>query len=216
MFGQGGEKGSIIRISMADQIFYYLAPMIEGQGVLRLPVKKDQKWTPVDLHDIIEAIVRLAEENREKNSFFGVIGRDRKQIYQLAPEHVHKMEDLARQIGKGLGHEELRYEQFSKDDMCRWLQKMRDDNRFKGRPSRHSGNNFQDDEPTSGRDKPHYFPVGRYLNDEWINLLLEVWELASQGKMDVSSNELKEILHRRPTEVEHYFRKNREQFRDLK
>ncbi|CAO3614876.1 unnamed protein product [Cunninghamella blakesleeana] len=209
MFGKGGEKGSIIRISMVDQIFYYLAPMIEGQNVLRLPIKKEQKWSPVDLRDIVEAIVNLAEKNREHGTFFGIVGGSRKEMYQLAPDQVQKMDELAHQIGKGLGHDQLRYEQMNKDEMRQWLQKMRDDNRFKGRPSRR-------DNDSTGQDKPHLFPVGRYLNDDWIELLLEIWELASQGKLDMTSNELKEILNHRPTEVEQYFRKNREQFRDLK
>ncbi|CAO3639167.1 unnamed protein product [Cunninghamella echinulata] len=201
----GSEKGSIIRCSMVDQWFYLLAPMIVGQGVLRLPIKKDQKWGMVDLHDIIEAIVKLANESRKGNALFGVIGNGRKEVYHFAPQHVHQMEELASHIGEGLGHRGLPYEQISKEEIRKWFEQMRNDSRFKERPSNPRGN-----------DKPHYFPISRYLNDCMIEIILEVWELANKGRMDISSDDLKELLDRNPVGIHDYFKNNRDQFREFR
>ncbi|KAI9300802.1 hypothetical protein BJ944DRAFT_170224 [Cunninghamella echinulata] len=202
MFGR--DKGPIIRCSMVDQWFYLLAPMIE-KGVLRLPIKKDQKWSMVDLNDIIEAIVKLANGSREENVLFGAIGNGRKEIYHFAPQHVHQMEELAHHIGEGLGRRELRYEQINKEEIRKWFSEMRDDNRFKERPSKPHGD-----------DKPHYFPIGRYLNDCMIDIHLEIWELANKGRMDISSNDLKELLDREPSGICDYFKNNSEQFREFR
>ncbi|ORX61947.1 hypothetical protein DM01DRAFT_1331422 [Hesseltinella vesiculosa] len=206
----GHEKSSVVRVSVFSQVFYLMAPLIEGQGVLRLPVQEQQKWTPVDLNDILEGFIRLCKEQKPRGAAFGsfkpVGGKD---VYQFTPKEVIRMTELTKEINQGLGSsEEIRFEMCSPEETRNWMKQMRDDSRFKDRPE----GKGQD----SHRDRPFTFPLGRYLNDDMIDTILEIWQLANEGEMDITTPDLSQILGRDPQGIRQYFKSNRQQFRDLK
>ncbi|KAI8066652.1 hypothetical protein BC940DRAFT_301965 [Gongronella butleri] len=199
-------KCHVVRVSIFNQLFYFMAPMIEGQGVLRLPIQEGQKWTPVDLQDVIEAFVQLSKRGQQPRGVaFGLEAA--KELYQFTPTQVRPINELTREIAQGLDRGELRYETASKEQTRKWLQQMRDDNRFRHRP---------DNKAESRRDRPFTFPLGRYLNDEMIDTILEVWQLANDGQMDIVTNDLKQVLGKEPQDIKQYFKSNRQQFRDLR
>ncbi|KAI8086261.1 uncharacterized protein BX664DRAFT_315468 [Halteromyces radiatus] len=201
------EQWSIVRLSAPNQLFYLMAPLLESHRVLRLPIKKDQKWSPVDLNDVVEAIFKLAKENQQQGLFYG---RNRKELYQFTPRQVLSMEELVRQISQGLVHEaeEIKYEQVGRDEIRKYLEQMRNDKRFKERP--------KSDHTIGRQDKPYTFPLGRYMNDDCIETLLEIWELANQGRMDIHTDDLKQILGRDPQDIRSYFEQNRGNFDSLR
>ncbi|KAI8343501.1 hypothetical protein BC941DRAFT_343535 [Chlamydoabsidia padenii] len=198
----GHEKFSIVRLPIPAQMFYFLAPYLESQNQLPLPIKKDKKWNTVDLQDILEAIVKLAKKNQQQGFFED---QKNKQELQFTPRQNYNMEELTKQIGQGLGNTDIKFKQVSHSEMEKMLREMRDDKRFKHRP-----------ESSARHDKPYTFPLGRYLNNELIQTLCEIWELANQGCMDIVTNDLKELLGRDPQDIQSFFKNNRDQFHDLR
>jgi hypothetical protein len=216
----GQEKSSIVRLAMPSQMFYYMAPNIEGHDVLRLPIKKDKKWYPVDLNEDVEVIIKLAHENRQGSqgfaealgNLFSGTGHQQKQVYQLTAHRNISMEEMVQQIGQGLGRKEIKYEQSSREDIKHMLEKLRDDKRFKQRP--HSS-----DLNVAGhghQDSPSAFPLGRYLTDAMIDTILEVFEMVNQGKWDIVTDDIKQILGHNASDISSFFKNNRDQFRDLR
>ncbi|CAO3598462.1 unnamed protein product [Absidia cylindrospora] len=221
----GQEKSSIVRVAMPSQMFYYMAPSIEGRGTLRLPVKKDKKWSSVDLNEVVEAITNLAHENRRGNQGFAEAlnnivsgsGHQKKQLYQLTAHRNVSMEEMVQQIGQGLGRKDIKYEQVGREDIKRMLQELREDKRFKERPhSSQSDDNVGGIGSNGRRDSPSTFPLGRYLNDAFIDTILEFWELVNQGHLDIVTDDLKQILGHNPSDITSFFKNNRDQFRDLR
>ncbi|CEG70493.1 hypothetical protein RMATCC62417_06380 [Rhizopus microsporus] len=205
---QFGNNHCIVRICLFNQMFYFMAPQIEGEGILALPVKEDAKWGCIDLNDWVNAIYNLAlKEHEKRERTIGSTGK--KQLYQFTPQRVMSSKEIAREIGEGLGSQELRYKRISDDEMRQYLQKMKDDERFREEPK-------HEKEPKWDQDGPWSYPIGRYLNDHLIELMLEYWRMANDGKQEIHTNDLKEVLEIEPRSVKDYFHKNRNQFREFK
>ncbi|ORZ18097.1 hypothetical protein BCR42DRAFT_490737 [Absidia repens] len=221
----GQEKSSIVRVGMLSQMFYCMAPSIEGHGTLRLPIKKDKKWSTVDLNEVVEAITKLAHENRQGNQGFAETlnnlvsgsGHQQKQLYQFTAHRNVSMEEMVQQISQGLGRKDIKYEQADREDIKRMLHELREDKRFKERPRPSQNDNNGGGTGSNGRqDSPSTFPLGRYLTDAFIDTILEFWELVNQGRMDIVTDDLKQILGRNPSDITSFFKNNRDQFRDLR
>ncbi|KAI8332098.1 hypothetical protein BC941DRAFT_403012 [Chlamydoabsidia padenii] len=216
----GGDKErlSIIRLSVPTQFFYFMAPSLEDRNVLPLSISKDRKWSTVDLNDVVDAMVKLSDENQGStqgltsalgNLLFG--GHQKQEVYRFTPRQWLNMEDLTQQISQGLQMENIKYEKTDSHQLKAMLQELRNDQRFKQRPGQHQS--------TSGghrQDTPFTFPLGRYLNDSYIETLIEVWDLVNEGKFDKTTDDLKQILGREPMDVQSFFKNNRQRFQDLR
>lgn len=219
----GKEKSSIVRIALPTQFFYFLAPTLVERNVLRLPIKKDKKWSTVDLNDTVDAIVKLSNQNQQGspqglasalgNLFVG--GHLNKQVYQFTPRKWITVEEMTGEIGEGLQQDSIKYKEVSNQDFTQFLQELRDDNRFKERPDENMPN-----DPTpaggDGHDRPFTFPLGRYLNDPYIQTMIEVVDLVNQGHYEDTTDDLKQILGREPQDIKSFFKNNRRQFKDLR
>ncbi|SAM09042.1 hypothetical protein [Absidia glauca] len=218
------EKHSIVRLTLPTQFFYFLAPTLEERNVLRLPVKKDRKWSTVDLYDSVDAIVKLSNETRQGspqgltsalgNLFVG--GHLNKQVYQFTPRKWITVKELTEEIGEGLQRDSIKYEEVDTQEFKKILQELRDDHRFKERPNKNMPN---DPTPPAGgnrQDRPFTFPLGRYLNDPYIETLIEVMDLVNQGQHEHATDDLKQILGREPQDIKSFFKNNRRQFQDLR
>ncbi|KAI8372875.1 uncharacterized protein BYT42DRAFT_594778 [Radiomyces spectabilis] len=197
------EKHWIVRHPVYTQIFYYLAPMVEGQNVLPLPVKKNAKWGCIDLHDVVGAMVQLSKRHDKSSIFSG-----ERKLWQFTPKQNFSSEELCRQMAQGLGRDEMQYRETKPNETKEYLTKMREDKRFKERPQQH--------ELAGESDKPYTFPLGKYLNEVCIETIIEWWQLANENKVDITTNDLQEALQRQPTEVLEFFKNNRDNFRRLR
>lgn len=226
----GGSKHCIVRHAMFNQLFYFLAPEIEGQNVLPLPIDKNQKWNTVDLNDVTECVWKLLKRTKEERAV------DVKITYELAGERPKRIEEMCKDISEGLQRDQLRFAQVNDMEMRDVLMRMRDDKRFKERTPRKDEdrrrNDDSDDDESDvendgesatqvaqrreGRDGFSTFPLGEFLNDKNIETMIEYWRMTTLGREDISPEDLKNVLNRRPFGVRDYFKANRENFQRLK
>lgn len=207
----GGDKHCICRHQIFNQLYYFLAPQIEGENKFPLPVKKDSKWGSVSLIDVVEAVYRLARKQHQQqrsgqkdtDSFY------HKNVYDFTLPRTLNAPEMAREVGQGLGREDVEFEQISDDEFKKHLERMREDRRFKERTDSHG-------KIDEGRDGWWSVPVGKFLNEQNIETMMEFWKLASKGQQDNSSDDLKKILERHPQNLKEYFKTNREQFKQFK
>ncbi|KAF7731250.1 hypothetical protein EC973_000666 [Apophysomyces ossiformis] len=204
----GSEKHCVVRGPIVSQFFYYMVPMADSENVIRFPVNKDQRWGVVNVSEAVEAIYRLSRENRA-DRFIGPIQKN-KQLFQFTPRRNLNGSEMARAMGKSLqGKREIRYDEWKAEDMSRYLQRVREDRRFRERP--HEEKNKIGER----RDRPHHFPLGDHLNNQLIELMLEFWQLANRGQLDIVKDDLKQALERDPQDLNEYFENNRDNFRRL-
>ncbi|KAI8889811.1 NAD(P)-binding protein [Backusella circina FSU 941] len=226
----GGSKHCIVRHAMFNQLFYFLAPEIEGQNVLPLPVDRNQKWSTVDLNDVTECVWKLLQRSKEERL------AATKLTWDLAGERPKRSEEMSEDIAKGLGREELRYAQVKDEEVRDMLVRMRNDKRFKGRmPGKKEDRRLNDDsdddesdvekdgespieavERRDGRDGFSTFPLGKFLNDQNIETMIEYWRMVTLGREDIGLSDLKDVIGRRPYGVRDYFKANRDNFQRLK
>lgn len=206
-----GDKHCICRHQVFNQLYYFLAPQIEGENAFPVPVKKDAKWGSVNLIDVVEAVYRLArkqhEQQRSGNKDADIFYH--KNVYDFTMPRTMNGQDMAREVGQGLGRENVRYEEISDNDFKKHLERMREDRRFKDR----SDSNGKIEE---GRDGWWSIPIGKFLNEQNIETMMEFWRLANKGQQENSSDDLKKILDRHPQGLKEYFKSNREQFKQFK
>ncbi|KAI8990940.1 hypothetical protein BDF20DRAFT_811432 [Mycotypha africana] len=201
------EKHCIVRIPLLNQYFYFMAPKIESENVIPLPVKKDKKWSTVDLNDVVEAIYCLAKKKSEHSQQGGATHH--KQTYNFTCLQVHNTEEIVKQIGEGLDRKDLRLKEISENEMKQWLQQMKQHKNFNQRPNER--NDFR-----KGRDGFGSFPLGKFLHEEKIEMIMEYWRFVNGGKADIQSDDLEKVLNRKPHTLKEYFQVNREQFKRLK
>lgn len=207
-----GDKHCIIRRAMFNQFLYYMAPQIENENKLGLPVKKDSKWTTVDLNDVVEGIYCLAkkEQHRQRGQQQpNDVQFLKKRIFEFTGPKPMTCEEMAHQIGEGLGRSGMQYEKMDEREMKQMLHKVREDKRFQERPK--ENNDFK-----KGLDGFASFPLGKFLNDQCISMMMEYWEMACKGQLNMHSEDLKHILDRQPHDLKVYFKTNRDNFKRLK
>lgn len=205
------ENHCVVRTPMFNQVFYYLWPEIENKNALALPVKEDCRWGAVNVRDVVEAVWKLAKEHqKDRGAFCGLLG-SKKQLYEFTPQRNRNGKEIAREISEGM-ERKVEYRQIERHQLEQYLRGIRDDRRFRERPEEENRSNRGSVE----RDRPYSFPLGRFLNDQCINLFLEFWEMANRNQVDKVSNDLEEILGRKPIELRKYFESNRDQFRRLR
>lgn len=203
------ENHCVVRSAMFNQMFYYLAPMVEDRNQLCLPVNKDRRWGSVNIRDVADAVWRLSRQ--KESSRIGPFGK--KRLYEFTPQRNRNGPEIAQSMSEGLGMErKVEYRQIPKEEIMKYLEGIREDERFRRRPE--SSN--RDNQDSSHHDRPHNFPLGRFLNEHMIYLMCEYWLLADRGEMDKVSRDMQEALGREPQDLRQYFESNRDQFRRLR
>ncbi|KAI8137751.1 hypothetical protein BJV82DRAFT_583409 [Fennellomyces sp. T-0311] len=203
---------SVIRNPIFNQIFYYLTPMIEDRNRLELPVGPERKWSSVDVRDVAEAVYRLSRQNGpQQGVFFGNLGEQR--LRQFTGRAARNGQEIAREYSQALNREEqVQYRQIQPQELENYLNGIRDDQRFSDRPRERAGG----DDEKNRRDRPHSFPLGRFLNQEFIRLIVEFYGLADRGNTELTTNDLQQALGRQPQELREYFENNRDNFNRLR
>lgn len=201
-----GTRHCILRHATYSQIFYTYMPMLQEYSKLCLPISEQEEWGAIDMCDMVDAIFNVARKARyqmaSRQSFFAA-----KLLYLFTPERNWRGPQVARMFGENLDMgREIEYLRNSQDAMRQYLQRIRDDRRFRDRPQQVPG----------GADRPYTFPLGRYLNDDTIEFVLETYEMANQGMTNVITKDLLEELDRQPQDLRHFFRNNRDQFQRLR
>ncbi|KAI7903400.1 uncharacterized protein BX663DRAFT_508471 [Cokeromyces recurvatus] len=200
-----GNKHCICRHSIFNQLYYFLAPVMEGKNMMELPVKEDAKWNTVDMIDVVEAVYCLAKQARKRQQN----NNTHKQLYEFTGQHNMASKEMCKEIGEGLGNRDMKYRRISSDEMKQMLLSMRDDHRFKERPKEHG--DFK-----KGKDGFWSMPLGKFLNNHNIETMLEYWCLANENQQDYHSNDLQNILNRQPRKLKEYFEINRDHFKRFK
>ncbi|KAG0168616.1 hypothetical protein DFQ28_005101 [Apophysomyces sp. BC1034] len=204
----GEEKCCIIRRPMLAQFFYFMVPMVDDKNVLSLPVQKDKKWGVVDVSDVSEAVYRLSRENRG-GRFLGPIQKNNKKVFEFTPKRNMNGPEIARAMNKAVEDREIHFEESKAPEIRKYLQDIRQDRRFRERPNEERSKSERAVRP----DRPHHFPLGDHLNDQTIDVMIEFWELANRGQLDIIKDDLKQALHRDPQDLNNYFENNRDNFR---
>ncbi|KAI8369551.1 uncharacterized protein BYT42DRAFT_502920 [Radiomyces spectabilis] len=192
----------IMRTAMMSQIFYYLAPMVENKNTLCFPIEESRKWCTVDLHDLAEAVYQLSVECPQLS--------ENKAMFQFTSTKTMTCEEMAQTMSRGLEQGPIRYNKITRDELRQYLTKMRDDRRFKDKPK------GEEEQRRPGPDTSHTFPLGRYLTECAIEVLLEYFEMVNLGKLDFVTKDLEQVLNRQPQDLHGFFKNNRNQFRRLK
>lgn len=205
-----GNKHCIVRHQLFNQLYYFLAPQIEGENMLALPVKKDAKWGSINLIDCVEGVFQLCKKQHQQSlgqqvdSFF-----TGKQTWEFTAHRPQKTEEMAREIGEGLGRDQIKYEEMGDKDFRSHLERMKEDRRFRERPD-------SEGKLHEGRDGWWSVPIGKFLNEENIETTIEYLRLACNGRLDHSSEDLRKLLDRNPQELKQYFKVNRDMFKRFK
>lgn len=204
-----GEKHCIVRQPIFYQSFYYSAPQIVGENYLCLPVEKNKKWSCLDMNDVVEGVYRLAKKHRERLAGRQIDAIFKKQMYEFTCSKAMASEEIAHEIGEGLGRQDMKFREISENDMKKQLEHIKRDDRFKERPDERG--DFK-----KGRDGFWSFPINKFIHERKIETIMEYWRLANKGQLDMHSDELRHILDREPRNLKQYFEINRDQFNRFK
>ncbi|KAG1056045.1 hypothetical protein G6F43_002023 [Rhizopus delemar] len=199
------EKHGIIRHSIFNQFLYFMAPQIENENVVALPAKENANWGSVDVNDVLNAICMLAKEHEKRTDSTSL----HKKLYQFTPSRIMTSKENVHEIAKGLERAEIKYVEISESEMKKYLHRMKDDSRFKEHQGHHEGGSWDHDGRWS-------IPIGKYLNDCAIEMIIEIWSMINAGKQDLRTNDLKMVLNTEPRTLKEYFKKNRSQFHQFK
>lgn len=225
----GRNNYCIVRSAMWDQFFYFFGPMIEDENKICLPVEKSREWGSIDLADYLDAVYNISSEDYDEKSgqafhnlgeqYVTILRKKNKRSFQFTASHNVTALEIVKAVSHGLDKPDMTYEKVKSNKMFDYLNSIQDDNRFRERPSQQVIDaSFLDDDSDVdiARDRPYTFPLGKYLNKDCIETLIEAWELLDSGKADKITDQLEKALHRKPLNVEDFFKRNRDQFRRLR
>lgn len=204
---------------MWNQFFYYFGPMMEDENKICLTVHhKKSKWGSIDLADMVDAVYNLSDSENKQNFnnlgqlYISNLKKNNRNLFEFTPRHNFSAEQLVDNASKGLERKNMTYERIDSDRMFNYLRRIQNDNRFRGRLYQQP-NAIIEANNESDADRPYTFPLGRYLNDNHIETLIEYLHLIDQGKTDKTSDDLIDALGRDPQDLFQFFKRNRDQFR---
>ncbi|KAI8360813.1 hypothetical protein BD560DRAFT_455639 [Blakeslea trispora] len=207
-----GQKHCIIRSALMYQMFYYLAPQMQRENVLMLPVKKDAKWPAVDLNDLCEGVYCLAKMQHEQvRQQRQAESRDEifnKRMYNFMHQPM-STQQMTKDIAQGLECNELHFKEISEDELMKYMNKIKNDKNFQERPD--NENDFK-----KGKDGYWSFPLNKFINEQKIRCIMEYFRLANKGCLEQHHEDLQKVLERQPHDLKHYFQVNRDQFKRFK
>jgi hypothetical protein len=221
----------IFRSTTWNQFFYYFGPMVEDENKIELTVGKKTKFGSIDLADLVDAVYNLSnDENCVSNEqqsaakgketaitnlgqlYVSNLKKKNQTVFEFTPRHNITAEQLVEYASKALERENMTYEQIDSAKLYDYLHRIHNDNRFRARPIQHANDIITD----LDADRPYTFPLGQYLNDNQIKTLIEFWNLVDMINTDKVSDDLVKALDRKPQDVYHFFKRNKDQFRRLR
>ena len=215
----------IFRSSMWNQFFYYFGPLIEDENEIRLTVPDDCEFSLIDMADLLDAVYNLSKGEHDDASayhnlselYIANLKKKNQTLFEVTATKNITPKGITKAVSQALGYHDMTYKKIDEKEMHAFLRKIRQDNRFRLRPDQKASDitSAKDDEDL-GRDRPYTFPLGRYLNDNLIDTLVEQWELIGSGKVDKLTNHLEKSLHRDLQSFQDFLRTNRDQFKHLR
>lgn len=200
----------IVQSAMWSQFFYYFGPMMEDENQIKLTVHKKAKWGCIELADMVDAVYNLSDNPNEQGEtnlgqiYVSNLKKKNCTLFRFTARHNFSAEQLVEHASQGLERSNMTYEKIDSDSMFDYLRRLHKDNRFRVRPHH------------SSMDRPYTFPLGRYLNDEHIETLIEYLQLIDRGKADITTDTLTDALDHEPQDIGKFFKKNRNQFNLLR
>lgn len=150
-------------------------------------------------------------------------------VFEFTPRHNFTAEQLVEYASKGLEREDMTYEKVDSAKLYGYLSHIHNDNRFRARPIQHANDIFTASSATRKNsnnddnnsmdlvaDRPYTFPLGQYLNENQIKTIIEFWDLIELMNSDKTTDDLEKALDRKPQDVYHFFKRNKDQFRHLR
>lgn len=179
----------IFRSTLWHQFFWYFGPMIENQNKIELNLHEKVKWGTIDLSDLVQAIIQLSIDTGDC--------KENQTVFEFTPSLVMNTKEMVQAASQGLDLKDMTYNQVDPSVLCKYLSKIHDDNRFKSRPN-------------------HMFPLGQYLNQHLIQLIIEYLELLNQLTRIDTTKDLEHAIKRQPHSIQDFFKQNKHQFKQLK
>lgn len=218
----------IMRSSMWHQFFYYYGPLIEDENKIELPMRETTEFGLIDLTDLVDAAYNISSFSDTANDLplqiynnlaqlcIANLRKKNKTLFEFTPRHNTTPEQLIQAASGGLERENMTYEKTSPENMYDYLHRIHNDNRFRQRPIHQRATDIVEDQLKLKEDRPYTFPLGRYLNDCVIEVIVEYWKLANSGKEQHETDDLERAIGRYPTTVNQFFKHNRDQFNRLR
>lgn len=220
----------IVRSTLWHQFFYYFGPMIEDENQIIFTADKECKWSMIDLADLVDAVYNLSSEEYDQLSstcsnlgqYYAANLHKKKNITLFEFTGTHKItpKDAIKAASHGLQREGMTYKVVDEEVMYDYLYRIHNDNRFRQRPIQHANDISvsldHDNTNYLAKDRPYTFPLGRYLNKNLIQTLIEYWEVVGTGKADIITDQLEKAIHRKPQDLHEFFKNNQDQFRRLR
>lgn len=163
--------------------------MIENQNKIQLNLHERVKWGTLDIEDVIEAIIQLSTTTKE--------GVKNQTLFEFTPDSLMKTKDMIQAASHGLNIPDMTYEKVDNATLRDYFVKIHEDKRFKERFN-------------------SMFPLGQYLNHHLVQLFMEYLQLLDQLEEFNTTNHLQKAIQRKPTDLQHFFKQNKHQFRQLK
>lgn len=107
------EKHSILRITWAYQAFFLWTRMIQDEGKFRLTVKKENKFTPIDILDVGRAVHKILTNPPSDNKRWTITG----------PETI-TAEDVVKKLNSTL-QVDVAYEEITQDNLKKYLESLK-------------------------------------------------------------------------------------------
>ncbi|KAI7875198.1 hypothetical protein K492DRAFT_136767 [Lichtheimia hyalospora FSU 10163] len=202
------ESYCIFQVPILAEVFFFLTPMVQEQNKLRMPVDQHCKFTMLSLQDIAQGVYRLSIEQNTTpfmvpRFLSWILNNHQKNqtLFQFTSSVSEDPSQMAHHMAKGLEKgSDFSFELIKPYDMRDYLKRMRDDQRFQ-RPL-----------PIKGT---FAHPLASYLSDAFIQMLLEAWDMANHGYLNIITHDLERALHHPPQDLIHFFQSNRDSFRQL-
>jgi uncharacterized protein YbjT (DUF2867 family) len=181
------ERTCILRVTWPYQLFFLWTRMIQDEGKLRLAIKKENKFAPIDICDIGKAVCKILTKPREEPDTV-----HRKWVI-TGPETV-TVEDVVKKLNSSV-QADVEFEETTADKIKQYLESLK-----KG----------EDHTPED------YAPRHSQLTDLFIEINLEDQEYIKQGKGTQHTDELKKIIGEEGQKLEVFFQSHQKDFKPHK
>ncbi|KAL9541685.1 hypothetical protein PS6_010188 [Mucor atramentarius] len=217
----------VMRSAMWHQFYYYYGPMIEDENKIQLPVHEKAEFGSIDLTDLVDAVYNLSSFSEQDYCFhdqgtenlaqlyIANLRKKNKTLFEFTSRHNITPKDLVQSASEGLERKNMTYEKVSSETLYDYLRRIHNDNRFRQRPIQRA-TDIVENQLKLKEDRPYTFPLGRYLNDYVIEGILESWKVVDSGKEVHATDDLEKAIGRHPTNVDQFFKNNRDQFNRLR
>lgn len=184
--------------------------MVEDHGKLRVNVNEESKFAPVNMIDILDASIKVACRNTSTQEY-GVCDQYNQKTLQLTGSQAVSAKEMANDLSRALDGTDISFEKISIDEMKRYFEDIRQDQRLLISSMKLSENTSQ--ESQTKHDKDNLVPRGKYLTDPVINCILSFLELVRENQVNQTTSDLRKVTGSDPISLKNFFKDNRDQFR---